>query len=74
MTAAATTNALPPYVCPNDLLPLTHTETMYRCSGGHEFQIVGGIPRFVPASTYADSFSLQWNHFRRTQLDSFTGT
>lgn len=24
--------------------------------------------------TYADSFGLQWNHFRRTQLDRFNGT
>jgi ubiquinone/menaquinone biosynthesis C-methylase UbiE len=27
----------------------------------------------VPESNYADNFGLQWNKFRRTQLDSFTG-
>jgi 2-polyprenyl-3-methyl-5-hydroxy-6-metoxy-1,4-benzoquinol methylase len=31
------------------------------------------IPRFVPESNYADNFGLQWNKFRQTQLDSFTG-
>lgn len=34
---------------------------------------MGDIPRFVPAEDYAAAFGLQWNHFRRTQLDSFTG-
>ena len=38
-----------------------------------EYPITGSIPRFVPASNYADSFGLQWNAFRRTQLDSHTG-
>jgi ubiquinone/menaquinone biosynthesis C-methylase UbiE/uncharacterized protein YbaR (Trm112 family) len=32
------------------------------------------IPRFVPEANYADSFGMQWNKFRQTQLDSFTGT
>jgi 2-polyprenyl-3-methyl-5-hydroxy-6-metoxy-1,4-benzoquinol methylase len=31
------------------------------------------IPRFVPASNYADNFGVQWNKFRRTQLYSYTG-
>jgi len=35
---------------------------------------VKGIPRFVPTENYADNFGLQWNTFRRTQLDSFSGT
>jgi SAM-dependent methyltransferase len=36
--------------------------------------VVGGIPRFVPSDDYASGFGLQWKHFRRTQLDSYTGT
>lgn len=40
---------------------------------GKRYPIVNGIPRFVPAETYADNFGLQWNHFRRTQLDSYSG-
>jgi SAM-dependent methyltransferase len=41
--------------------------------GGASYPIRGFIPRFVPESTYADSFGLQWNAFRRTQLDSHSG-
>ncbi|MBI3185468.1 MAG: methyltransferase domain-containing protein [Myxococcales bacterium] len=37
------------------------------------FPIRGGIPRFVPTERYAASFGFQWNRFRRTQLDSYTG-
>jgi len=42
------------------------------CPSGHAFPVINGIPRFVAESNYADSFGLQWNHFRRTQLDSYT--
>ena len=38
------------------------------------YPVVNGIPRFVPATNYADNFGLQWNSFRRTQLDSYSGT
>jgi SAM-dependent methyltransferase len=31
------------------------------------------VPRFVPASNYADSFGMQWNKFTKTQLDSHSG-
>jgi 2-polyprenyl-3-methyl-5-hydroxy-6-metoxy-1,4-benzoquinol methylase len=31
------------------------------------------IPRFVAESNYADSFGMQWNRFRQTQLDSYSG-
>ena len=45
-----------------------------RCAGcGATFPIERGIPRFVPAENYSSSFGFQWNRFRRTQLDSFTG-
>jgi ubiquinone/menaquinone biosynthesis C-methylase UbiE/uncharacterized protein YbaR (Trm112 family) len=37
------------------------------------YEIENGIPRFVSNSNYADNFGLQWNHFRETQLDSFSG-
>jgi SAM-dependent methyltransferase len=39
---------------------------------GHTYSIVRGIPRFVPAASYAESFGLQWNKYRRVQLDSAT--
>ncbi len=40
---------------------------------GATYTVVGGIPRFVPASNYADSFGFQWNTHARTQLDSHSG-
>jgi SAM-dependent methyltransferase len=43
------------------------------CSCGKPYPITGGIPRFVPAESYASSFGYQWNIHRKTQLDSFTG-
>lgn len=39
-----------------------------------EWPVVGFIPRFVPAETYTDNFGVQWRRFRRTQLDSHSGT
>lgn len=46
------------------------------CSGTecHAFPITGSIPRFVPAENYAANFGFQWNRFRQTQLDSYSGT
>lgn len=41
--------------------------------GQHRYPIHNGIPRFVPESNYADNFGMQWNHFRQTQLDSYSG-
>jgi len=39
----------------------------------HRYPVLKGIPRFVEASNYADNFGMQWNHFRKTQLDSNSG-
>ena len=41
--------------------------------GKTSYPIVNGIPRFVPPQNYASTFGLQWNRFRRTQLDSHSG-
>lgn len=44
------------------------------CSGCQaSYPIVRFIPRFVPAANYAANFGFQWNHFRQTQLDSYSG-
>jgi ubiquinone/menaquinone biosynthesis C-methylase UbiE/uncharacterized protein YbaR (Trm112 family) len=40
---------------------------------GNQYPIREFIPRFVPESNYADSFGMQWNMFRQTQLDSYSG-
>lgn len=41
--------------------------------GEHRYPVRESIPRFVAASNYADSFGMQWQRFRQTQLDSFSG-
>ncbi len=63
-------------VCPehHTQLALAEQGASYRCSEGCEFPVYNGIPRFVPQTNYANSFGLQWNTFRRTQLDSYTRT
>src|SRR6187397_809827 len=41
---------------------------------GKEYKIVNGIPRFLDSDTnYSDNFGLQWNKFKKTQFDSYTG-
>jgi SAM-dependent methyltransferase len=47
--------------------------TAFVCERGCSHPVHGGIPRFVPSDMYASSFGLQWNTFRKTQLDSYTG-
>lgn len=42
-------------------------------ASGRMFPVVNGIPRFVDAQNYAESFGVQWNTFEKTQLDSYTG-
>jgi uncharacterized protein YbaR (Trm112 family)/ubiquinone/menaquinone biosynthesis C-methylase UbiE len=37
------------------------------------FPIRAGIPRFVDSDNYAASFGLQWNRFKREQIDSLSG-
>lgn len=40
---------------------------------GESYPIVRYIPRFVSMENYATNFGLQWNRFRKTQLDSHSG-
>lgn len=47
--------------------------TLVSADGRERFPIRDFIPRFVPQSNYADSFGMQWNEFRQTQLDSYSG-
>lgn len=41
--------------------------------GIRRYPIRDSVPRFVPESNYSDSFDLQWNKFRLTQLDTHSG-
>jgi SAM-dependent methyltransferase len=79
------TSALEQYRCPacrGGDLKLTITEAIdgdvmegeLECPEcAQQYAVKGGIPRFVPASNYADSFGFQWNVHARTQLDSYSG-
>jgi SAM-dependent methyltransferase len=37
--------------------------------GGRSYPIVRGVPRFVDAEAYADSFGVEWNRWPRTQFE-----
>jgi 2-polyprenyl-3-methyl-5-hydroxy-6-metoxy-1,4-benzoquinol methylase len=39
----------------------------------NHYKIKNGIPSFVPNHNYTDNFGMQWNKFRQTQLDSYSG-
>jgi SAM-dependent methyltransferase len=42
-------------------------------NGQNRYPVREFVPRFVPESNYADNFGMQWNKFRQTQLDSYSG-
>ncbi len=48
-------------------------QTLITEDGSNQYPIRDGIPRFVPESNYVDSFGMQWNKFRKAQLDSHLG-
>jgi SAM-dependent methyltransferase len=65
------------YVCPEhgtEIKQDPHHADILRCPSDCSFPLVNGIPRFVSTANYASSFGLQWNTFRKTQLDSYTNT
>lgn len=60
-------------VSPKTRSPLhLHQDSLISDMGEH-YPVINRIPRFVPLENYASSFGLQWNAYRRTQLDSYTG-
>jgi 2-polyprenyl-3-methyl-5-hydroxy-6-metoxy-1,4-benzoquinol methylase len=66
---------LPPELrCPRHHQPLTASPASLTCASGCTIPIVNNIPRFVSSENYANAFGRQWNKFRKTQLDSHTGT
>jgi len=65
----------PEIICPEDNLPLIHTEHEMKCPRNHCWKTPMGIPRMnSPSGNYTDAFGLQWKTYRRTQLDSYTKT
>src|ERR1041385_6119934 len=66
---------LPPELrCLTHQQPLTQGDANLTCPDGCAIPIINNIPRFVSLENYADAFGRQWNKFRKTQLDSYTGT
>ncbi len=63
----------PGWYCPVHGSLLSSQPDHLSCSGGHAFEVVQGIPRFISGHNYADHFGTQWNKYRLTQLDSYTG-
>jgi 2-polyprenyl-3-methyl-5-hydroxy-6-metoxy-1,4-benzoquinol methylase len=61
-------------LCPEHREVLRHAEEALACPQGCRYPWIRGIPRFVSSNNYAAAFGRQWKAFRRTQLDSFTGT
>jgi 2-polyprenyl-3-methyl-5-hydroxy-6-metoxy-1,4-benzoquinol methylase len=66
---------MPPLVCPDDQRPLDAVADGLACEAGHRYPATLGIPRLVVSeSAYTDAFGEQWNKYRTTQLDSYTGS
>lgn len=61
-------------VCPECGLKLLPKDSAaFACERGHEVPVVGGVPRFVGAEAYAESFGFEWLRHRYTQVDSRSG-
>ncbi|MBK9484344.1 MAG: hypothetical protein IPO01_03770 [Chitinophagaceae bacterium] len=43
-------------------------------SGDAIAEIINDIPRFVDSGSYASLFGDQWKEYKKTQLDSYTGS
>lgn len=63
----------PLLLCPTHGCSVREHHQVYACEKGCKFPVVDSIPRFVSVDNYASSFGLQWNEYRTTQLDSYTG-
>jgi SAM-dependent methyltransferase len=50
-----------------------HTALLVTEDNQYSYPIYEFIPRFVSLANYADNFGMQWNRFRKTQLDSHSG-
>ena len=70
--------------CPNTLSKLTLTDVeiiddkiksgiLHSECGLHQYAIHKYIARFVKTDNYANSFGWQWNKFKKTQFDSYSG-
>jgi ubiquinone/menaquinone biosynthesis C-methylase UbiE len=51
----------------------SHTGNYITESGKYIYPVINNVIRFVPQDNYSESFGFQWNLFRKTQLDSYSG-
>lgn len=63
-----------PYLCPEHRTTLSQSGTNLLCPKQCLFELVDDIPRFVPQDNYSAAFGEQWKRYRKTQLDSYTGS
>ena len=61
-------------ISPKSASPLFQEDNYLISKNDEKFLIINNIPRFVPLENYASSFGLQWNEFKKVQLDSFSHT
>jgi 2-polyprenyl-3-methyl-5-hydroxy-6-metoxy-1,4-benzoquinol methylase len=61
-------------VSPSGGSPLIEKDGSFVSHDGEKYPIVNDIPRFVSSDNYASSFGLQWNTYKKVQLDSYTQT
>ncbi len=65
----------PEIVCPDDAESLATAQGELVCPQGHRWRNDSRIPRMIPQpDNYTAAFGLQWNVYRKTQLDSYTKT
>ena len=63
-----------PYICPHDSSVLTECESTLVCVQGCHYNIIKAVPRFVSNDNYSAAFGDQWKRYRKTQLDSYSGS
>lgn len=62
------------WTCPACGSALEMTNGRFEGACGHQYPVVGGIPRFVGSEEYSAPFGFEWNRHRATQVDSVSGT
>lgn len=70
---SSTVSPWPAWISPDSGEPLELVDGALGSPSGERFPVVREIPRFVSGENYGENFGVQWNHFKRTQLDSYTG-
>lgn len=72
VVASLPRSAWPKWYCQIHKTPIKDQGYVLVCPGGECFPCIEGIPRFIRSTRYTDAFGIQWNRYRRTQLDSYT--